>query len=164
MKNNNGLLLMSCVMVAFGFIFVEAVCAESVHVMEKNMIIKGSFDTEITPVVDDELDVGRMLIKKTYSGDMNGTGLGQMLSFRVATKGSGAYVAIEHFTGAIGKLKGAFTLQHTGSMHRGVDSLLVVVVPDSGTGELVGIAGSLQINIVEGKHFYVFDYVLEPSQ
>jgi len=34
------------------------------------------------------------------------------------------------------------------------------VVPDSGSGELVGLAGKMEIKIVEGKHFYEFEYTL----
>jgi hypothetical protein len=33
-------------------------------------------------------------------------------------------------------------------------------VPDSGTDGLAGLAGKLAINIVDGKHFYDFDYQL----
>jgi hypothetical protein len=46
-------------------------------------------------------------------------------------------------------------------MRRGGDfKLMVVVVPDSGTGELVGIAGGMSIEIKDGKHFYEFEYTL----
>jgi hypothetical protein len=38
--------------------------------------------------------------------------------------------------------------------------LSIHVVPDSGTEDLVGLTGTLRINIVEGKHFYEFDYGL----
>jgi hypothetical protein len=37
-------------------------------------------------------------------------------------------------------------------------------VPDSGTGDLVGLAGKMTINIVDGKHFYEFEYTLAQSQ
>jgi len=39
------------------------------------------------------------------------------------------------------------------------------VVPDSGVDKLAGIDGSFIINIVDGQHFYEFDYSLpaEPA-
>jgi hypothetical protein len=51
-------------------------------------------------------------------------------------------------------------LLHTGVMNRGVPSLTVRVVPDSGTGELTGLTGTMAIEITGGKHFYVFEYDL----
>jgi hypothetical protein len=36
----------------------------------------------------------------------------------------------------------------------------VTVVPDSGTGELVGLSGSMKIDIVEKQHHYEFSYSL----
>jgi hypothetical protein len=56
--------------------------------------------------------------------------------------------------------KGTFCLQHMGVMNRGAQSLTVTVVPDSGTGELTGISGTLTIKIEGAKHFYEFDYKL----
>ena len=38
--------------------------------------------------------------------------------------------------------------------------LTLVVVPDSGTGELAGIGGRMSITITDGKHFYDFEYTL----
>jgi hypothetical protein len=48
-------------------------------------------------------------------------------------------------------------------MNRGAPSLVVTVVPDSGTEELVGLEGEFKINIEEGKHSYEFTYRL-PAQ
>jgi hypothetical protein len=45
-------------------------------------------------------------------------------------------------------------------MSHGNQSLSVAVVPDSGTEELTGLSGTMQI-IIEGKHHsYVFDYLI----
>jgi hypothetical protein len=38
-------------------------------------------------------------------------------------------------------------------MTRGAQQLTVTVVPDSGTGQLLGLAGKMTIKIAEGKHF-----------
>jgi hypothetical protein len=103
------------------------------------------------------------LLDKTYSGDLVGTGKGEMLIAGTAVKGSAGYVAIERVNGTLGGRNGSFVLQHTGTMNRGVPQLSVAVVPDSGTGELAGLAGTLAIIIQGGKHRYDFDYTL-PAQ
>jgi hypothetical protein len=103
---------------------------------------------------------GRMTIDKQFHGDLEGTSKGQMLTAMTETKGSAGYVAIERVTGTLKGLSGSFALQHTGTMNRGVPQLSVTVVPDSGTGQLVGLTGNMTINIVNGKHSYDFEYTL----
>ena len=44
------------------------------------------------------------------------------------------------------------------SLKRGEPQLSVTIVPDSGTGELEGISGSLTIDIRDGKHFSALAY------
>ena len=104
--------------------------------------------------------VGRMLLDKQYSGDLIGVGQGEMLSAGNPAAGSASYVAIEHITGALGSLSGSFALQHAGTMHAGDSHLAINIVPGSGTGDLAGIEGTLKLEIVERKHFYVLDYIL----
>ena len=49
-------------------------------------------------------------------------------------------------------------------MDRGAQSLQITIVPDTGTGELVGITGTLKIRIEDRKHFYDLEYALpEPA-
>ena len=45
-------------------------------------------------------------------------------------------------------------------MNRGAPSLTVTVVPDSGTGQLTGLAGKMDITILDGKHSYYLEYIL----
>ena len=45
-------------------------------------------------------------------------------------------------------------------MTRGVPQLSITVVPDSGTGELAGLAGRMTIEIADGKHSYDFEYTI----
>jgi hypothetical protein len=127
----------------------------------------GSFDVTVQPLPNAEVSadpmLGRFLLTKKFSGDLEATARGHMLSAGTPTQGSAAYVAIDKVTGALQGRKGGFVLQHTGSMKRGVPSLSVMVVPDSGTGELVGLTGTLGINIVEGQHFYDFLYSFPAS-
>jgi Protein of unknown function (DUF3224) len=124
----------------------------------------GPFEVKLVPQTPDGIfenaTTGRMTIDKQFHGDLEGTSKGQMLTAMTETKGSAGYVAIERVTGTLKGLNGTFALQHTGSMNRGVPQLSVTVVPDSGTGQLVGLTGKMTINIVDGKHSYDFEYTL----
>jgi len=124
----------------------------------------GTFDVKILPQKDEgigDASIGRMAIDKQYHGDLEGTGLGQMLTgMAEAVKDSGTYVAIERVRGTLHGRKGSFAVWHSGTMTRGQQSLTITVIPDSGTDELTGIAGTMTIDIREGKHFYGIDYTL----
>jgi hypothetical protein len=101
-----------------------------------------------------------MTIDKQFSGDLEATSKGQMLAFSTDVKGSAGYVAMEQVNGKLHGRTGTFVLQHGGTMTRGVPQLAVTVVPDSGTGELRGLKGKMNIIIADGKHSYEFDYTL----
>jgi hypothetical protein len=127
----------------------------------------GSFEVSLQPLSNAEVSsdalLGRMLLTKKFSGDLAASARGQMLSAGTAIKGSAGYVAIDHVSGTLAGRKGSFLLQHSGSMQRGVTTLSIKVIPDSGTDELAGIAGTLSINVVDGKHFYDFLYSFPTS-
>ena len=132
----------------------------------------GSFEVSVQPLAnspflkeDGSADpmLGRFLLTKRFTGDLDASARGHMLSAGTGVKGSAGYVAIDQVMGSLDGRKGGFVLQHSGSMKRGAPTLSVMVVPDSGTGELVGITGTLSINIVEGKHFYDFLYSFPAS-
>src|SRR5580700_6617627 len=118
----------------------------------------GTFEVKLTP--QESANIGRMSIDKQFHGDLEATSKGEMLSAMTEVKGSAGYVAIERVTGNLQERSGSFVLQHSGIMTRGEPQLSVTVVPDSGTGQVVGIAGKMTIKIVEGKHFYEFRYTL----
>src|SRR5271165_4091355 len=100
-----------------------------------------------------------MSIDKQFHGDLEGTSKGEMLGAMTEVKGSAGYVAIERVTGTLNGRSGTFVLQHSGTMTRGTQHMTITVVPDSGTGGLAGISGSMTIIIKEGgKHFYEFEY------
>jgi hypothetical protein len=124
----------------------------------------GSFEVTLTPQppVDGVGDsaIGRMAIVKRFSGDLVGASRGQMLAAMSEVKGSAGYVAIERVQGSLHGRTGAMTLQHTGVMTRGAPQLAITVVPDSGTGQLAGISGTMTIDIVDGAHHYVLEYEL----
>jgi hypothetical protein len=129
--------------------------------------VSGPFDVKIIPQLDDKVgdpSVGRMSIDKQYHGDLEATGKGQMLTAMTDVKNSAGYVGIERVTGTLrtpsGVRSGSFALQHSGTMNRGAAQLSVTVVPDSGTGQLAGLAGKMNIIVADGKHSYDFDYTL----
>ncbi len=125
---------------------------------------KGTFVVKLEPLTFEGQPegtlLGRMSIDKQISGGLVATTKGQMLTGMTQTKGSAGYVAIERVEGELDGRKGSFVLQHSGSMDRGTPSLSVTVVPDSGTGELVGLSGVFKIIIAEGVHGYEFTYTL----
>nr|WP_184371047.1 DUF3224 domain-containing protein [Xanthomonas cannabis] len=129
-----------------------------------NEVARGEFVVKLLPLAfegqAEGSALGRMSIDKTISGDLVATSKGQMLSAMTLTQGSAGYVAMEIVEGSLKGKKGTFVLQHTGTMNQGSPSLSVTVVPDSGTGELVGLAGDFNIHITAGKHSYEFEYTL----
>ena len=120
-------------------------------------------NTEAEPpfLEQDGLTLNRSVVRKEFSGDVVGASEAQMIAAFTGTPGSAAYVAIEHFTGSVGGKSGSFVLQHSGVMNKGDAELTVTIVPDSGTGQLTGISGTLAIDNDEGQHSYVLDYELD---
>ena len=124
----------------------------------------GTFEVKVTPQTSDDSSqdamLGRMSLDKQFHGDLQGASKGQMLTAGTAVKGSAGYVAIERVSGVLHGRSGTFILQHTGTMTRGALQLSITVVPDSGTDQLAGLAGTMNIIIAEGKHSYDFAYTL----
>ena len=108
----------------------------------------------------DGLNLNRNVVSKTFHGEMAGTSEAQMLAAFTATPGSAGYVAIEHFVGSVNGKSGSFVMQHSGTMNRGDAQLTVGIVPDSGSGELTGISGTLDIENDDGQHSYVLNYAI----
>lgn len=124
----------------------------------------GSFDVTITPQPPDDNaaspSFGRMSIDKRFQGDLDGTSHGTMLTGATDATGARVYVAIERVTGTVRGRTGTFLLMHGGTMTRTAQHLSVTVVPESGTGDLAGLAGRMAITIVDGKHLYDFEYTV----
>ena len=127
----------------------------------------GTFNVKLNPQATAHdhagAPLGRFSIDKQFQGDLVGTSKGEMLTGGTDVKNSAGYVAIERVSGTLHGKTGSFILQHSGSMNRGTPSLVITVVPDSGTGELAGLSGTMTITIADGKHSYVFDYTLVPG-
>lgn len=126
--------------------------------------VKGEFDVRHSaePPCDagDGAQIGHSRFDKRFHGDLDAVSVVHMLAVMTDVPGSAAYVAIERITGTLQGREGTFFTQHNGAMARGEPTLTVTVVPDSGTGALKGLRGRFAIDIVDGKHFYTFDYEL----
>ncbi len=128
-------------------------------------IARGEFDVKLEPLPsfsqgEAGIQLGRLSIVKTFSGDLSAQSRGEMLSAGGNAPGSAGYVAIEQVDGTLHGKQGTFVLQHNGIMERGQGRLTVEVVPDTGTGELAGLAGQFKILIEGDKHLYEFEYRL----
>ncbi len=120
---------------------------------------QGSFEVEMTPQ-DPGGPINRFTLAKRFGGALDATSVGAMLSFRSPVAGSAGYVAMEQVTGTLDGRPGSFVLQHSGTMDRMASGLSVTVVPDSGTGTLAGLTGTLSITMTDGQHRYDFRYAL----
>jgi hypothetical protein len=129
-----------------------------------NCQARGTFEVVMKPVSEsesvDNVALGRLSLNKQFHGDLAGTGKGEMLTAMTSVDGSAGYVAIELVTGTLNGRQGSFVFQHAGLMNRGAQQLSISVVPDSGTGQLAGIAGAFLLDVVDGEHFYTFEYSL----
>lgn len=159
----NAILFVAIFTAAATFVTAQSAnISKSISTMKKSA--KGTFEVNVTPVKDDEASavegIGRLTLNKTWAGDMVGTSKGQMLGSTGEDQSTGGYVAMEVFTGTLGGKKGSFGLQHHGTMGGGKFDINVEVIPGSGTGELKGISGKLQIIIAGDKHSYELQYSL----
>jgi hypothetical protein len=127
---------------------------------------KGTFDVKVLPQAADDPAAGpfsRLFLDKQFKGDLDAVSKGQMMGAGTAVEGSAAYVAFELLTGTLSGRPGSFVLQHTGTMRKGAATMHVTVVPDSGTGDLVGLSGTMTI-VIEGKqHSYDLEYSLDQA-
>lgn len=127
------------------------------------MIATGKFEVKLQPLEpyskgNDSINIGRMSIDKQFEGELSAVSNGEMVSVMTPVKGSAGYVAVEQINGTLCGKKGSFVLQHFATMNNGENYLNIEVVPDSGTNELKGISGKMNIRIEEGQHYYNFEY------
>lgn len=126
--------------------------------------VKGSFEVQSGPLDADDATraVGamRMKFEKQFKGPLTATSIVSMMGVMDRRTGSGAYLALEKVTGELDGKKGSFLFQHSSSMARGRPRQSILVVPDSGTDDLAGLAGEMTVDIVDGQHFYTFTYNL----
>jgi len=135
------------------------VCELSANDKGNIMTATGTFDVLLEPQQDGKTPAGRMLINKVYKGDIQGTGIGQMLSKRMEN-GHAVYFAIEEVNATIDGKTGSFTLLHKGTMNPEGQSLSIEIMPSSGTGQLATISGTCDIEIKDKVHYYTLNYQL----
>jgi Protein of unknown function (DUF3224) len=159
MLKSFGLLIVSAIV-----IYVSAGQAQKPQPKQEKAMsnrASGTFEVKLNPQEAADAAVGRMTIDKQFQGDLVGSSQGQMLvASSSSVQGSAGYVAIEKVTGTLNGRRGSFYLQHSGTMTRGAPALTITVVPDTGTDQLVGLRGKLNITIADGKHSYDFEYTL----
>ena len=132
-----------------------------------NQRATGSFDVKVVPQKPDTqiaraANLSRLTIDKRFHGDLEGASKGEMLALQTDVKGSAGYVALERVTGKLKGAQGSFVLQHSATMHKGEPDSKITVVPDSATGELVGLTGKMVITVAEdGAHNYEFEFKLD---
>ncbi|ANM29322.1 hypothetical protein ABI59_06515 [Acidobacteria bacterium Mor1] len=126
--------------------------------------ISGEFDIQLEPRDWDHQEedgrFSRLAMTKTFRGSLVGSSSGQMLAWGGPPSPSGAYVAIERFSGTLQGRDGSFVLQHRGVMGADGQTLEVTIVPESGTGDLEGIEGTMTIQREGSQHRYELDYRL----
>lgn len=131
------------------------------------MHASGPFEVKLAPqgasAGIEAANLGRMTIDKQFHGDLEAHSLGEMIAAGTEVPGSAGYVAMERVSGRLHGREGSFVLQHSATMDRGKPQLSVSVVPDSGTGGLAGLSGTMDIQIDNGRHTYTFDYSLPGS-
>jgi len=141
------------------FIISTNISANEPIKQETNMSINGKFEITLEPQQDKDHPAGRMLINKSYSGLLNGTGVGQMISKRLEN-GNAVYFAIEEFVGTVEGKSGAFSLIHKGFMSKDSQTLEISILEGSGQDELKNISGSMNIIQKNGAHSYELEYQL----
>lgn len=96
--------------------------------------------------------LARVLMAKRYRGALDGEAVGE-----VQTCDQQGYIAMERVSGVLDGRRGSFVLQHGAA--QGADGQPLQfgwIVPQSGTGELAGIAGSARV----AHERLTLDYVL----
>lgn len=101
--------------------------------------------------------LSRATVRKTFQGELAGESAAELLMCGDA-EGGIVYTALERVTGRVGDRSGNFLLLH-GAM-RGIDTTESSgrVVPDSGTGELRGLRGTVAIRHDEQGATFTLDY------
>ena len=157
------LVLICAVVINVPAVFVQAQSQPKVkHGRAMANRASGTFEVKLSQQ-DEGTDAAmrKMTFDKQFQGDLIGTSKGVMLAASSSNdKGSAGYVAIEKVTGTLKGRNGSFYLQHSGTMTRGVTELTITVIPDTGTDQLVGLRGKMNIIIADGKHSYEFEYSL----
>ena len=123
------------------------------------MSIRGTFEIEITPGHALLPGTGRFDFTQVWEGDILGASKGVMISAGDPASGTAGYVCMEAFEGEIGGKLGTLAFQQLGTMDHGNQGLRYIVVPGSGTGDLEGTIGVVNLTVDEdaGTHSVVLE-------
>jgi Protein of unknown function (DUF3224) len=121
----------------------------------------GTFDVdswEQEPYDDrDGVQLARARVTKTFHGQIDAQSTAELL-----LAGAQAYVGLERIVGRIHDRSGSFVLQHSASQSGGAQTASWSIVPESGTGELLGLRGEARIVVEpDGGHTFTLDYDLD---
>ncbi len=120
--------------------------------------VSGTFEVKLAPLSATTDAFSRMSIDKQFHGGLTASSTGQMMTGAVEENQARVYVAIEKVVGTLDGKTGSFLLAHRGTMSKTGQALSVVIVSDSGTGQLAGISGEMTIEMVEQQHRYSLSY------
>ncbi len=90
----------------------------------------------------------------TYSGGIQGEGILEELKVHFNSKNS-VMQGLQRFTGKVEDRSGSFILKHEGRFVNGVVSSKMTVVPASGTDELKGLRGEMNLQSGPAQPFAV---------
>src|ERR687894_1817745 len=108
--------------------------------------------------------LARVRVAKTFRGDVEGASTTDLLLAYGAEEGSAAYVGFERLVGSVHGRSGSFVLHHTATSSRDGRSATWSVVPDTGTGGLLGPRGGAEQPAgPDGEHSFSQDYDLGGS-
>ncbi|MFI9355721.1 DUF3224 domain-containing protein [Streptomyces lydicus] len=114
------------------------------------------------PTVETAMPVGVATMDKQYEGDVAGHSATLFTAAYDQATGTGTYVAMESFEGALHGQSGSFNFAHSATTSGGGrEKEFFVIVPASGTAALAGITGTGGITVdADGTHRIWFDYEL----
>lgn len=126
----------------------------------------GEFQIQFEPQVPSfkgshDVRIGRMSLRKKYTGALEALSVGEMLSATSPVEGHAGYIALEQLSGTLNGMQGSFVLQHFGIKDPGKQDHRVEIVPGSGTGDLLHLRGTMNIRVEGNKHYYDLNYSLE---
>ncbi len=115
-----------------------------------------------TPYGEESAHLGRATVKKEFHGDLEGESVAELLMCQANpddfNAGAG-YVAMERVVGQLGGRTGTFVFQHGGLNGGGVAAYTFgQIIPGTGTGELAGLRGTVEINVTPEGHLITLDY------
>lgn len=92
-----------------------------------------------------DLSISEVRVTEQFSGEFVGTGTARFLMVSHPDRShhfaDAHFTGIERFIGRLGPFSGSFILQNAGTLKDGVLNSDWLVIPGSGTGELIGLRG-----------------------